>query len=452
MNIVVDLPPPLVRDILVEWIDFGAIGALDSAFCNHQLRAAYHRVLSSPDVVFPFKVCTDAANHESICLWLTSRHVKISKIKVAAHCSRDTSRLLAQAAQFLTDFTVRRFRLQKWNCFSKCVNLTRMHFDQCVLDCSIAQFLSTCNHLQELRIDAGEPSILSSSTGSSNADMSLVFQNSQQFTCPSMRRLLLHCKPNDGALEDAASMFPNLQELQLHFSHQITNALGSSLSAHCHALTTLCVEGFFTLGDAFVYSVLQGCPGLTSVNLNKCTGITNVSIQALVRQCKGLTKLCIEEVLGVDDYTIELLAVHKSTLHSLHIAHCTELMDYALTLLCEQLHVYCLTLGDRNDIFTEPAVSRMLSLSAQLQELTLHRQVQSSTLTNIAQCCTTLNKLPLVHQLRPDSMAPGLHALVTQCGSLRTLCLGNAAMINKFSLLLLRTLRPDLSVVLFYPA
>lgn len=82
---------------------------------------------------------------------------------------------------------------------------------------------------------------------------------------------------------------------------------------------------------------LVGCLNLTTLEVARCTAITDLGLSAVARVCTKLEKLDLEDCGLVTDATLAQLAVHCSRLNTLVLSHCDQLTDDGIARLAEGL-------------------------------------------------------------------------------------------------------------------
>lgn len=65
MSLLVELPPDLIRDVLMEWLSLRDFVSIDKALCNSDLRSTFFLSLQSLPTSFPVEYVNDESKHES---------------------------------------------------------------------------------------------------------------------------------------------------------------------------------------------------------------------------------------------------------------------------------------------------------------------------------------------------------------------------------------------------
>ncbi|CAL8091215.1 unnamed protein product [Calicophoron daubneyi] len=80
-----------------------------------------------------------------------------------------------------------------------------------------------------------------------------------------------------------------------------------------------------------------GCVNLTTLEIARCSAVTDIGLTAIARVCTKLEKLDLEDCGLVTDSTLAQLAVHCPRLNNLILSHCDQITDDGIARLAEGL-------------------------------------------------------------------------------------------------------------------
>lgn len=118
-----------------------------------------------------------------------------------------------------------------------------------------------------------------------------------------------------------------------------------------------------------------GCVHLTTLEVARCTAITDIGLTAIARACTKLEKLDLEDCGLVTDTTLAQLAVHCPHLNNLILSHCDQITDEGIARLAEGLcgHDQLQELAmDNCPLLTDTALEHLGSNCRRLQRLDLY--------------------------------------------------------------------------------
>ncbi|KAG5449890.1 hypothetical protein CSKR_103674 [Clonorchis sinensis] len=120
---------------------------------------------------------------------------------------------------------------------------------------------------------------------------------------------------------------------------------------------------------------LVGCVHLTTLEIARCTAITDIGLTAVARVCNKLEKLDLEDCALVTDASLAQLAVHCPHLNNLILSHCDQITDEGIARLAEglcgpdQLQELAM---DNCPLLTDTALEHLGSNCRRLQRLDLY--------------------------------------------------------------------------------
>ncbi|TPP66451.1 F-box and leucine-rich repeat protein 20 [Fasciola gigantica] len=118
-----------------------------------------------------------------------------------------------------------------------------------------------------------------------------------------------------------------------------------------------------------------GCVNLTTLEIARCSAVTDIGLTAIARVCHKLEKLDLEDCGLVTDTTLAQLAVHCPQLNNLILSHCDQITDEGIARLAESLcghdHLQELAM-DNCPLLTDTALEHLGSNCRRLQRLDLY--------------------------------------------------------------------------------
>ncbi|VDP93608.1 unnamed protein product [Echinostoma caproni] len=122
-------------------------------------------------------------------------------------------------------------------------------------------------------------------------------------------------------------------------------------------------------------AVPVGCVNLTTLEIARCSAVTDIGLTAIARVCHKLEKLDLEDCGLVTDTTLAQLAVHCPQLNNLILSHCDQITDEGIARLAESLcghdHLQELAM-DNCPLLTDTALEHLGSNCRRLQRLDLY--------------------------------------------------------------------------------
>ncbi|KAF8561848.1 hypothetical protein P879_08472 [Paragonimus westermani] len=118
-----------------------------------------------------------------------------------------------------------------------------------------------------------------------------------------------------------------------------------------------------------------GCLHLTTLEIARCSAVTDIGLTAIARACNKLEKLDLEDCGLVTDTTLAKLAVHCPHLNNLILSHCDQITDEGIARLAEglcgpdQLQELAM---DNCPLLTDTALEHLGSNCRRLQRLDLY--------------------------------------------------------------------------------
>jgi hypothetical protein len=111
-----------------------------------------------------------------------------------------------------------------------------------------------------------------------------------------------------------------------------------TLSHQCPHLHTVNLSRCTGITDVGMRALSQGCPHLHSVNLRDCTSITNAGVVAFSEGCADLHTLDLSGCRDISDASMVALSRGCPYLHTVNLSGCQGLTNAGMTEGCACLH------------------------------------------------------------------------------------------------------------------
>lgn len=190
----------------------------------------------------------------------------------------------------------------------------------------------------------------------------------------SLRHLDLGSSPlDDSLLTQAASAFPNLQELFLRDCSEITPVGFATLVKSCPRLRAVGMNGCELLGDESLITLVSSCPKLEKVAVGYRQTMTDASIVHLATSAPNLTALFLD---GRDTLSepplLQLIHNVGPNLVSLSLSYCdiTDVLVQEIAMTCTQLKGLALA-GCSAGKVTDMSIRAVVELCGKLKMLAL---------------------------------------------------------------------------------
>lgn len=147
--------------------------------------------------------------------------------------------------------------------------------------------------------------------------------------CPRLKCLMLDRSPtiSSRAMADLLHRCSKLEQLHLPFSCCVNDALLFVLSASCRSLLQLVIHGA-QVTDTGILALAAALPGLQSLDLSSCHGISDASVQAVCYHCRDLRELFLDD-LDLTDASAEAMTQYLRKLRVFG-GECDNISTYAL--------------------------------------------------------------------------------------------------------------------------
>jgi hypothetical protein len=469
-----DLPVELTTDLCSNWLTIVDVAFLDSAICNHAMRAHFVAVAfsSSCSLRYPIEEEHDDTEYEDgINIWIVKRRARVSGLYITKHMySASVSDYFKSHGKFLQfirfqeskfgEYTTSRKNAKSTdktlvsNIAAHCPNLRKLETNSGLTDRGFAQIVRSCAQLEDvcnLGSETAECVItaLNNSPCLRKLNIGLGGRSKSRVTCPTLESVEIH---HSGELGDAfcttlARSCPRLQALEIDVC-EITDATLDALAAHCRDFLTLgaisptitwaCLERFtaacnlrevhiycYDMPATSVYSIAQNCPLLRHLHVHSPGTLSEEWLLAVAAHCPDLRELDLDG-LWLKEAASGLLAVAE---------HCHELRSLLITFL-------------RGD--TGPFLFTAISHCARLERFVLNDAASDALLYALSRC-PHLRDVQLTHEFsftaRHSVTAEGIIALAKGCPALVVLRLPDHAVVDMEVVRVLSRCCPDLRVL-----
>ena len=117
-------------------------------------------------------------------------------------------------------------------------------------------------------------------------------------------------KTTDGIVVAATRQFRFIKSIDLFKCTALTDDAIVAMATHCPRLTSVNLGACSKLTDEAVDALARYCPGLTNVHLTDCCNLTDGAVELLKARCPGLTNVSLAGCNSLEDGTVEALAAH----------------------------------------------------------------------------------------------------------------------------------------------
>jgi len=154
--------------------------------------------------------------------------------------------------------------------------------------------------------------------------------------CPELQWLSIRGCPSitNGGVGWLAQDCPQLEVLNMMDCAAISNAGCIEIARHCPHLKSLNVSGC-GITDQGVTELAQCCAGLVTVDLSRCTQITDTVLRVLSSQCQLLECLWLQSCSAISDTGLLELASSSSKLVFLSIEGCDNVTEKGVAAVLE---------------------------------------------------------------------------------------------------------------------
>jgi hypothetical protein len=294
-NVLLDMPQPVARSILTEWLVVANVVSLDSAFTSKQLRPAYLNSAYLGELVYcvrSFK-CNE---FEKLVNWSILKGAKMDNLRLSASLLNNHE--LRQRFLRTSGASIRHVAFTANNVSSNsylsivdveewCPNVDEFEFHcknqwmgdrTSVWDDAMSDFLASSTKLRSLTVDK------------------------VTFTTQELAHILANCSPSIAKLKltkcigslPAQIAIPSLEELVI-VHNEIPAATMHAISQNCRSLRTLRLFEKSTgdgLRDECVQAVLQGCTLLKGTDVEYAHGLGDELRVELVKR-RDFTELSL---------------------------------------------------------------------------------------------------------------------------------------------------------------
>eukprot|EP00937_MAST-01D_sp_MAST-1D-sp2_P004759 g4759.t1 len=136
--------------------------------------------------------------------------------------------------------------------------------------------------------------------------------------------------------EHARKRCPGITIIDLEGCTNITDAAVEALAQRCPGITRIVLSGCTNITDAAVEALAQRCPGITIIGLNGCTNTTDAAVEALAQRCPGITIIGLNGCTNITDAAVEALAQRCPGITIIDLEGCTNITDAAVEALAQR--------------------------------------------------------------------------------------------------------------------
>lgn len=186
----------------------------------------------------------------------------------------------------------------------------------------------------------------------------------------------------------------NMDPVHQYFDNEVLEAL---LIMAGPRISSLCLYDCWSLSDASLLKVLQGCPRLRALRLSNCWSLTEAGLKAALSQLPpGLGTLEIRSCAGMTAGCLEGLG---AGMEALDLSYCKNLGEGTWEQLCRLApSLRALSLRRCTRISGEDMISALRSSSAQFTEMRELDLMDCAFLSDAA-ICTAVAACPALHRL-----------------------------------------------------
>jgi hypothetical protein len=294
-NVLLDMPQPVARSILTEWLVVANVVSLDSAFTSKQLRPAYLNSAYLGELVYCVRLFK-SNEFEKLVNWIILKGAKMDNLRLSASLLNNHE--LRQRFLRTSGASIRHVAFTANNVSSNsylsivdveewCPNGDEFEFHcknqwmgdrTSVWDDAMSDFLASSTKLRSLTVDK------------------------VTFTTQELAHILANCSPSIAKLKltkcigslPAQIAIPSLEELVI-VHNEIPAATMHAISQNCRSLRTLRLFEKSTgdgLRDECVQAVLQGCTLLKGTDVEYAHGLGDELRVELVKR-RDFTELSL---------------------------------------------------------------------------------------------------------------------------------------------------------------
>ena len=441
VNILVNLPFSLQREVLCCWLNYTDVAVLDSAVCCRVNRPIFLDLLSNKELMLDYHRFVGCDKLSSWMKWVYNRKVCFNTCIISSTISPEHYMQFFAAIGWnlhtLVVFT--KDKLYRQSVYASllataacyCASLREVHITQCASICSLENILrSSQNTIKKLTLDEcnlGELQVRSISLVSLQH---LIIQNCTDASDTVMTALLqaapsleiLVCRYVD-AIPVQAVISQNVRIMQI---------------AYCTVLT-----------DTILSALIHKCSLLEQVQLWHCTNLTDTSVIELVQSAKHLHSLSLGRISNFTDAALEAVAKHcGERMRHLFLCHCSNITNVGLVHIsraCTCMEGFALEEMQHISVNAVTAVLRVNPLLQEVALCTLREDEGDVLLTVLSTCCLHLQYLKM-YTLKGYS-EQGMFTLIRSCLQLRRVLVHrHCTVVSPLSRLLWKELRPSVEI------
>lgn len=331
------LPNSLLVDLLSNWMTVWDIIFLDSALCNHLLRAQFLQLLTEQGLIVNPLVSIPSLTGYRMIQWIENRKIRLCSIRgdlsltLSYSQSMDVLRL-----NCITDLhiDVNGFELSNGAMiFHSLPSLIHLTLSNVVGDSSIIRTLRNCPNLQVLKIQNTS-----------------VFPLSDLFDlpsyCPKLKSLsFLHL--NFDAVHNFISQLSEIEEIIVETCHNDINTplrqqmllkkLSESPPQKLSPIKRIHCKFAWHSSGVYFYPIFNLCPELENLYLSGYY-LNEVDIAHLIASCSLLKHLQLIDCLTfTDDMLRSVICNYSGRLTTVNLSYCSFVSDRSFPLLADTL-------------------------------------------------------------------------------------------------------------------
>ena len=371
-----DLPREFLIHLLVDWLDIGCYGRLDSSYCSrsqrdsllqtfrdsklclrqadigiisdkHTLTWAWKKLIAIEAMIIPSTDRRWTLDYDLFSTYLKEKGHKLLHLG-EVHYNQYSYGFFEQIPEYLNS-------TQLTSVLKYCPNLVELEdiSTECVTLVTMAALRRNCKYLKVLSIQhhffefwdptpmialvaGGDCAITHLRLPSIQNFMSkfaIIARNMKQLRYLRFDRLrdITALEGDDQTFIVIAENCLNLESLFLPSTQVLRDSSLAALATGCRALRELDISRCRHVTSTGLTTIVRSCSNLTALNLTECDLISDAGIVALARSCPQLARLNLEHLSLLTDTSLTALGEHCSCLCELNVSYCSLLTTAGLT-------------------------------------------------------------------------------------------------------------------------
>ena len=421
------LPSCLCSSIFSQWLELDDVGKLDSAYCNKDTRVLLLKAFNCDETAF--EVVHFAC--DSFWEWVVLRKIQLSKIVFLYppdHIIR--KKVLDQTGKHLKEIELT--DQEDTSCMFAdiahcCPNLDKLVLTYTALNGSLRSIFLACGKLTQVCIDTCYPFKATFLKG---------------VICPNIKTCEIYGDVSDEEFGELVGAFPNLLALSCGGTEV---AMRAGIGKDRTKLIALQLYDLENITDESFVAIVAACPSLQVIDFGKCPLLTNVSVSAVALHCKALRVVHAEENINFDDTALITLVDNCLHLETIDIFKCSRITDIGLQYIAKKCtHLKSLNIGGYTINVT--AFIEIVKCCPLLSYLWIaETNVTDEELIAIAQHCKYLEKINI--SSNESLTAEGIFALANHCTNLKIVVISaNCTVVNDLVKLMWMKINPKVVI------